>query len=71
MRGQPAKANVVIDDEPVGTLDYVAARGVAVAPGTHHVTVVADGYFPWDREVDAKAGSPAIRLDVSLVPVPD
>jgi hypothetical protein len=71
LRGQPARASVIIDDEPVGTLDFVAARGVALPPGMHHVTVAAEGYFPWDREVDAKAGSLPIRLEVTLTPVPD
>jgi hypothetical protein len=71
MNGRPARASVIIDDEPVGTLDFVAARGVALPPGLHHVTVAAEGYFPWDREVDAKVGSPPIRLEVTLTPVPD
>ena len=71
MRGAPSRASVVIDEEPVGTLDLVAARGVALPPGVHHVTVTADGFLPWDREVDAKEGSPPIRLEVALTPVPD
>jgi hypothetical protein len=71
LRGRPARATVVIDEEPVGTLDFVAARGVALPPGVHHVSVTADGYFPWDREVDAKDGSPPIRLEVALIPIPD
>ena len=71
LRGGPARANVTVDDQPIGTLDYVVARGVALPPGVHHVTVTADGFFPWDREVDAKEGSSPIRLDVALVPVPD
>jgi hypothetical protein len=71
MRGAPARASVVIDEEPVGTFDFVAARGVALPVGTHHVSVTADGYFPWDRQVDAKEGAAPIHLDVALVPVPD
>jgi hypothetical protein len=73
MRGGPPNASVTIDDEPLGALDFVAAHGVALPPGLHHVTVKAQGYFPWDREVDAqvRAGSPPITLDVALTPVPD
>lgn len=71
MQGTPPDAAVIIDEETVGQLDFVAAHGVALPPGLHHVTVVAQGYFPWDREVDAKPGSPPIRLDVALTPVPD
>jgi len=71
MAGGPPDATVIIDEEAVGTLDLVAARGVALPPGVHHVTVRANGYFPWDREVDARLGSPPIRLEVALTPVPD
>jgi hypothetical protein len=71
MRGRPARASVVIDDEPIGTLDFVAARGVALPVGVHHVSVTAEGFLPWDREIEAREGSPPIRLDVNLVPIPD
>jgi len=71
MGGTPADAMVVIDDETVGTLDFVAAHGVALPPGVHRVTVKANGYFPLDREVDARAGSAPVRLDVALTPIPD
>jgi hypothetical protein len=71
MAGQPGDALVVIDEEAVGTLDLVSMRGVALPPGVHHVTVRASGYFPWDKEVEAKLGSGPIRLDVALTPVPD
>jgi hypothetical protein len=71
MQGTPADAVVVIDDQAMGTLELVRAHGVALPPGVHHVTVKADGYFPWDREVEAKLGSGMIRLEVALTPVPD
>jgi len=69
--GAPPDATVTIDDEPVGTLDFVAAHGVALPPGVHRLTVQARGYFPWDREVQARPGSPPIRLTATLEPVPD
>jgi hypothetical protein len=71
MHGSPADAVVLIDDQAVGTLDLIQARGVAVPVGVHHVTVKAQGYFPWDREVEAVEGSGPVRLEVALVPVPD
>jgi hypothetical protein len=71
MHGTPADAVVIIDDEAVGTLELVQARGVALPVGVHHVTVKAQGYFPWDHEVKADEGQPPIRLDVALTPVPD
>ncbi len=71
MRGAPLGATVVIDDEPVGSLDFVAAHGVALPPGKHSVTVIARGYLPMDREVDAKPGAQPILLVIALTPVPD
>jgi hypothetical protein len=71
MAGTPADATVIIDDEVVGSLDLVAAHGVALPVGVHHVTVKASGFFPWDREVKAVEGQPPIRLDVALMPIPD
>jgi hypothetical protein len=71
MQGTPPEAMVIIDEEAVGQLDYIAAHGVALPPGLHHVSVKAHGYFPWDREVEATPGSAPIRLEVALAPVPD
>jgi hypothetical protein len=71
MHGTPPDAVVIIDDEAVGTLELVQARGVALPVGVHHVTVKAQGYFPWDREVKAEEGQPPLLLDVALTPVPD
>ena len=71
LRGTPAGATVIIDEEALGTLDFVAAHGVALPPGVHHVTVKANGYFPSDVAVDAQPGSAPVVLAVALVPVPD
>jgi hypothetical protein len=71
VRGGPPSATVVVDEETLGTFDFVASRGVALPPGVHHLTVTAEGYFPWDREVTAKEGSPPIRLDVAMTRIPD
>jgi hypothetical protein len=71
LQGTPAEALVIIDEEAVGQLDFIALHGVALPPGTHRITVKARGYFPWDRLVQANVGASPIRLDVALVPVPD
>jgi hypothetical protein len=71
MAGGPPNASVTVDDQFVGTLAMVSARGVALPPGTHRVTVEAPGHFPWDKIVEAKEGEGPVRLDVKLVPVPD
>jgi PEGA domain len=71
MHGTPPSATVVVDEEALGTLEFVAAHGVALPPGTHHVTVKAAGYFPSDTAVDAQPGSAPVALEIALVPVPD
>jgi hypothetical protein len=71
MRGTPSGATVIIDEEALGSLDFVAAHGVALPPGVHHVTVKATGYFPSDVAVDAQAGSKPVALQIALVPIPD
>lgn len=63
------EASVYIDEQYVGPLGYVAARGVRLPVGEHRITITEDGYFPWDRLV--KADRQPIRLDVQLVPIPD
>ena len=71
MQGTPLIAAVVVDEEMVGSLEFVAEHGVALPPGVHHVTVEARGFFPWDTEVVAKEGSAPIVLTVALVAVPN
>jgi PEGA domain len=71
IRGTPASATVIIDEEALGTLEFVSSRGVALPPGVHHVTVKAAGYFPSDTAVDAQPGSHPVALEVALIPVPD
>jgi len=69
VRGNVADAQVTIDDIPVGALGFVQARGVALPPGKHRVTVERSGYFPWDAVVEAK--DDPVYLQITLVPVPD
>jgi hypothetical protein len=71
MTGSPKAATVTIDDRFVGSLAVVAARGVALPPGAHRVTVEAAGYFAFDKLVEANEGAGPVRLDVKLVPVPE
>jgi hypothetical protein len=65
----PRDASVSIDEEYIGPLGIVAARGVRLPLGEHRITVEKDGYFPWDRLV--VADREPIKLDVVLVPIPD
>jgi hypothetical protein len=69
VRGNVADAQVTIDDIPVGALAFVQARGVALPPGKHHITVERSGYFPWDALVEAK--DDPVYLQITMVPVPD
>jgi hypothetical protein len=65
----PADASVIIDEQFVGVLGYVAARGVRLPAGQHRISIEREGYFPWDKIVvsDRKP----IHLDVELIPIPD
>jgi hypothetical protein len=65
----PKDATVIIDEEYIGPLAYVAARGVRLPVGTHRITVEKEGYFPYDTIV--VADRKPIRLEVALTPVPD
>jgi hypothetical protein len=69
MQGTPPDATVTVDDQYVGPLAVVAARGVALPVGTHRISVEAQGYFPWDRIVEAK--DKPVTLAVALVAIPD
>jgi hypothetical protein len=72
MGGTPAEATVTIDDQRVGSLALVAARGMRVLPGRHRITVESAGYLPWDQVVEAKGEqNEVVKLDVRLVPVPE
>jgi hypothetical protein len=68
-KATPKDASVYIDEEFVGPLFYVAARGVRVPTGKHRVSITRDGYFPWDREIEADRQP--IMLDVELVAIPE
>jgi hypothetical protein len=76
LRGTPPDATVTIDDRIVGSLALVSARGVALPPGQHRISIEARGYLPFDRIVIAPPlpddrPAPPLPLDVALVPVPD
>jgi hypothetical protein len=71
LRGVPPNATVTIDDQFVGSLDFVAAHGVALPLGTHHISVEAPGFLPWDNVVVSNESSKRIRLDVALRKIPD
>ena len=65
----PRDASVIIDEQYIGPLGYVAAHGVRLRLGEHRISVEKTGYFPFDRLVVADRDD--LRLDVKLEPVPD
>ena len=71
MTGGPADSRVTVDDQIVGSLDMVEARGVALPPGQHRISVEHEGYFPFDTIVEAKEGEKVVRVEAKLVPIPD
>jgi hypothetical protein len=69
MKGGPPDATVIVDDQPIASLGQVIRRGMAVLPGRHRITVERDGYFPWDRAIDARGE--LIALEVTLIKIPE
>ena len=65
----PSDASVMIDEEYIAPLAYVAAHGVRLPEGEHRISVQKDGYFPWDKLV--VAGRDPITLNVEMVRIPD
>jgi hypothetical protein len=67
----PPGARVTIDDEMVGSLGMITKRGVALPPGRHRITIEAEGYLPFDAEVEAGDHGGVVDLQVELVKTPD
>ena len=67
--GTPEQALVYIDEQYVGTLAAVAARGVRIPEGKHRFTVEKAGYFPMDRILVSRAQPIALRVE--LLPLPE
>ena len=65
----PRDASVIIDEEYIGPLGYVARHGVRLPVGEHRITVEKEGYFPHDELVNADRTD--IVVDVELEPIPD
>jgi hypothetical protein len=65
----PKSALVYIDEQYIGTLGYVAARGVRLPEGEHRITVEKTGYFPYD--VVVVSDREPIHLSVRLQRLPD
>lgn len=71
LNGNVRDATVTINDRYVGKLFFVTARGVALPPGRHRISVEKAGFFPWDSVVEVHEGDPPVQLDVALTPIPD
>ncbi len=65
----PRDASVTVDEEFVGPLYLVAAQGLRLPVGRHRVTVTREGYFSWDRVIEADRST--VVLAVELVPIPE
>ncbi|MBN8612452.1 MAG: hypothetical protein J0L92_17800 [Deltaproteobacteria bacterium] len=65
---EPASARVYTDERFLGAARVVAVRPVQLRAGPRRFTIVAEGYFPHDLDVELPPGLTTIR--VSLRPVP-
>jgi serine/threonine protein kinase len=57
-------ADLTIDGSPAGNTPY----GKPLPLGKHTITITADGYEPWERDVEIKAGD-NLPIDIKLTPV--
>lgn len=65
----PKDALVYIDEQYIGTLDFVASRGVRLPEGEHRISVEKNGYHPFDALV--VSDRQPIHLKISLLKLPD
>ena len=64
----PRDASVYIDEQFVGFLGVVAARGVRLPEGEHRISVEKVGYFPWDRLVISDRTPIALNVELRRIP---
>jgi len=65
----PKDALVYVDEQYIGTLGFVAQRGVRVPEGQHRVSVEKAGYHPYDTLI--VSDRQPIALKVSMLKLPD
>jgi hypothetical protein len=64
----PRDASVFIDEQFVGYLGVVAARGVRLPEGEHRITVEKVGYFPWDELVVSDRQPIHLKVELRRIP---
>jgi PEGA domain len=64
----PRDASVYIDEQFVGFLGVVVARGVRLPEGQHRISVEKVGYFPWDRLVVSDRQPIALNVELRKIP---
>lgn len=65
---QPDTARVDVDERFAGSGRLLSVRPKALAPGTHHVSVSAPGYFPHDLELELPPGETTVNVSLRAVP---
>lgn len=66
----PENARVDIDERYAGSARVLAARPKELSPGSHRVSVTADGYYPHDMDVDLLPGETHIEISLRPRPTP-
>jgi hypothetical protein len=64
----PPDALVYIDDQYIGSLAAVVARGVRIVEGKHRVSIEKTGYFPYDALVVSKFDPILLKVDLLALP---
>jgi len=64
----PRDASVYIDEQFVGFLGVVVARGVRLPEGEHRISIEKVGFFPWDRLVVSDRQPIALSVELRKIP---
>jgi hypothetical protein len=65
----PKDALVYVDEEFIGTLAFVAERGVRVPEGEHRLSVEKNGYYPFDQII--VSDREPIFVEVTMLKLPE
>lgn len=70
LAASPDEATVTMDDQVLGSVEFVEKRGVAMPPGRHRLTIEHQGYFPHDQWVEAPPSASVVRVEAALKKIP-
>ncbi len=65
---EPLEARVYTDERFLGGARVLSTRPIELRAGPRRFTIVAEGYFPHDLDVELPPGTTTIRVELRPVP---